>query len=167
MLALEAGTSRLRRLIDNLLESVRIESGQLSIRRARIDLDEVVEDAVAMMRPLLERRGQRFELALPHPMPAPVGDAQRLQQVLVNLIANASKFGPEGSRVTLGATVADGAIELWVEDEGPGFPDPVRAADPGRFRRGPSEPVAEGSGLGLWICRSILDRHGGALRVER
>jgi signal transduction histidine kinase len=167
VLALETGTARLRRLIDNLLESVRIESGQLAIRRARVDLDEVVEEALAMTRPLLERRRQRFELDLPHPLPAPTGDAQRLGQVLVNLIANASKFGPEGSTIGVGATVADGSVEIWVEDAGPGFPDPARAADPGRFRRGANEPSAEGSGLGLWICRSILDRHGGALRATR
>ncbi len=167
VLALEAGTSRLRRLIDNLLESVRIESGQLSIRRAAVDVEEVVEEAVAMTRPLLERRRQRLDIELPHPLPSPTGDARRLGQVVVNLIANASKFGPEGSTVRLGATLAGEALELWIEDEGPGFPDPARAADPGRFRRGPAEPAAEGSGLGLWICRSILDRHGGALAVER
>ena len=167
VLALEAGTFRLRRLIDNLLESVRIESGQLAIRHAVVDLEVVIEDAVAMTRPLLERRRQRLEQSLPHPLPATSGDAQRLGQVVVNLIANASKFGPEDSIVRLGATVAGGAVELWIEDEGPGFPDPARAADPGRFRRGPAEPAAEGSGLGLWICRSILDRHGGELAVER
>jgi len=164
VLALETGTSRLRRLIDNLLESVRIESGQLAIRRVEVDVEEVVEDAVAMTRPLLERRGQRFELELPHPLPALSGDPQRLGQVLVNLLANASKYGPEGSTIRLGATVGSGRLALWVEDQGPGFPPSVALA--ARFRRGAAEPRQEGSGLGLWICRSILERHGGELTLE-
>lgn len=165
VLALEAGTARLRRLIDNLLESVRIESGQLAIRRVEVDVEEVVEEAVAMTRPLLERRGQRLELDLPHPLPALAGDPQRLGQVLVNLLANASKYGPEGSAIGLGATVLPGRLALWVEDRGPGFPE--TGATAGRFRRGAAEPRQEGSGLGLWICRSILERHGGELALER
>ncbi|KAB2950982.1 MAG: HAMP domain-containing histidine kinase, partial [Thermoanaerobaculia bacterium] len=166
VLALEAGTSRLRRLIDNLLESVRIESGQLAIRRVEVDLEEVFEDAVAMTRALAGRRRQRLEIELPHPPPALSGDPQRLGQLLVNLLSNASKYGPEGSALRLGAAERDGRVELWVEDEGPGFAEPAARAA-ARFRRGPSEPRQEGSGLGLWICRSILERHGGELEVTR
>jgi signal transduction histidine kinase len=165
VLALEAGTFRLRRMIDNLLESVRIEAGQLAIRRLAVDLDEVVEESVALTQPLLERRGQRLELDLPHPMPPLTGDPQRLTQVLVNLLANASKFGPEASTVRLAVRQSGAAVELTVDDEGPGL-DPATANAPRRFVRGGVEPPEPGSGLGLWICRSILERHGGGLRVE-
>ncbi|GMU65146.1 MAG: hypothetical protein AMXMBFR36_14200 [Acidobacteriota bacterium] len=167
VLALEAGTSRLARLIENLLESVRIESGQLAIRRAPIHVDELVESAVALTRPLLERRGQRLDLRLAEPLPGLTGDGTRLVQVLVNLLANASKFGPEGSEITLSAAAgADGQLELAIEDDGPGPPAGV-GASPGRFRRGSSEPREDGSGLGLWISRSILERHGGELKLSR
>ena len=164
VLALEAGTFRLRRLIDNLLESVRIESGQLAIRRVEVDLDEVIEEAVAMTQPLLARRRQSLELELPPVLPALRGDPQRLGQVIVNLLANASKFGPESSTVRLGVAVEASGLELWICDRGPGF---AAAPRPGRFRRGLDEPPQAGSGLGLWLCRSILERHGGELRVAR
>ncbi len=165
VLALEAGTFRLRRLIDNLLESVRIESGQLAIRRVDVDLDEVIEEAVAMTQPLLARRRQTIELDLPPVLPTVQGDPQRLGQVVVNLLSNASKYGPEASAVRLGVALEKDGLELWVADRGPGFPSPSRPG--GRFRRGAAEPPQAGSGLGLWLCRSILERHGGELRVTR
>lgn len=170
----EAGTLRLSRLIENLLESVRIEAGELAIRRLPVDLEEVVEGAVGVAVPLAARRAQRLEVDLPFPLPAVQGDPQRLEQVLVNLLANAVKFAPEGTEIRLGGSAAAGEVRLWVEDEGPGF-DPAllaaRAGAGGRFRRGGApagvEPREEGSGLGLWIARSICERHGGALAVER
>jgi signal transduction histidine kinase len=165
VLALEAGTFRLRRLIDNLLESVRIESGQLAIRRVEVDLDEVIEEAVAMTQPLLARRRQTIELDLPPVLPTVQGDPQRLAQVVVNLLSNASKYGPESSAVRLGVAVEKDGLVVWVADRGPGFSAPSRPG--GRFRRGAAEPPQAGSGLGLWLCRSILERHGGELLVTR
>ena len=158
----------------NLLESVRIESGQVSLRHVEVDVEEIVEEAVAMTRPLLSRRGQELEIDLPYPAPPLVGDPPRLTQVLVNLIANASKYGPEGTSVRLGVRAAGPMLEFAVDDQGPGFPGSM--SQPDKFHRGASpradddasaEPRQEGSGLGLWICRSILERHGGGLRIER
>lgn len=162
----------MQRLIDNLLESVRIEAGELSIRRQEVDLDEVVEEAVGTTAPLAAKRGQRIESELPYPLPRLLGDPQRLTQVLVNLLANASKFAPEESTIRVGGAVEKGEVHLWVEDPGPGFDPAELSRLAGRFRRGAaadgrSEPREEGSGLGLWIARSIAERHGGSLAVER
>lgn len=167
VLTLEAGTLRLRRLIDNLLESVRIESGELALRRVEVHLDEVIEEAVALAGPLLARQGQPLEVELPHPLPPLAADPGRLAQVFVNLLSNAAKFAPAGSPVRIGGRVGAETIELWVEDEGPGFPPGAAPESAGRFRRAGADPRAPGSGLGLWISRSILERHGGALRVDR
>lgn len=166
--SLQRGALRLTRLIDNLLESVRIESGQLSIRRQSVDLAEVIEDAQALIGSLLTLRRQRLEVSLPGELPLIQGDKHRLTQVLVNLLANANKFAPEGSTVRIGSDTGDGRLALWVEDEGPG---PEMPPGEGLFRPfhrgGHQEPEPGGLGLGLWIVRSIVERHGGRIDVER
>jgi signal transduction histidine kinase len=166
VLSLERGTLRLTRLIDNLLESVRIESGQLDVRRQSIVLADVVEDARGLVEALLRQRRQPLEVDVPEDLQLQ-GDATRLTQVFVNLIANASKFAPEGTAVRIGARRDDKAVHAWVEDAGPGLPE---GGDDifERFKRGGAqEPEPGGLGLGLWISRSIIERHGGSIRAER
>ena len=165
---LQRGTLRLTRLIDNLLESVRIESGQLSIRTQPVPLAEVVRDAAGLVEGLLAQRGQALEVAVPDDLPDVQGDAPRLTQVFVNLLANANKFGPEGSKIRIGAETVEGRVAAWVEDEGPGVPDPEQGSIFERFyRAADAEPEPRGLGLGLWIVKSIVDRHGGTIVAER
>jgi signal transduction histidine kinase len=173
VLSLERGGLRLTQLIDNLLESVRIEAGQTSLRSRPVALDEVVEEAVEMTGPLLAQRDQRLEVDLPYPLPEVEGDAPRLTQVFVNLLANANKYAPAGSVVRIGGAVEPAAVDLWVEDEGPGIPDGGGGAGRSlfeRFVRAPgreAEPEQSGIGLGLWIVQSIVERHGGSVEARR
>ncbi|MBN1827038.1 MAG: HAMP domain-containing protein [Candidatus Eisenbacteria bacterium] len=165
VLSIERGTLRLSHLIDNLLESSRIEAGEDKLRRRPIALDEVVEEAIEMVSPLLELQRQSLHVDLPYPLPPVVGDAPRLVQVFVNLLANANKFAPPETTIGIGGSVGEKELRLWVEDEGPGLPP--GAVEPlfQRFLRSPTEePEPRGMGLGLYIVRSILERHGG--RVE-
>lgn len=165
----ERGVLRLMRLIDNLLESVRIESGQLSLRRQDVDLEAIAHEAADLLRPLLVQTGLQvaFDLHALQDRRVP-GDSQRLQQVFVNLLSNAAKYAPPGSTISIGAQLRDAGVETWVEDAGPGPPPGDPEAIFGRFRRGKSaEPDAPGLGLGLWIVRSIVERHAGSVRVER
>jgi signal transduction histidine kinase/HAMP domain-containing protein len=164
----ERGVLRLMRLIDNLLESVRIEAGQLAIRLQPVDLLDVVVDAHDLIAPLLRQRRLSISIDDSGIRAIVRGDAQRLGQVFVNLLANAAKFAPEGSTLRLGGQRAGSRIEVWVEDEGPGVPEGSSVAIFERFQRGvDSEPDAPGLGLGLWIVKSIVERHGGTVRMER
>ncbi len=171
VLALQRGTLRLTQLIDNLLESVRIESGKDTIRRQPVALDEVIEEALDMTRPLMRLRSQEAIISLPYPLPLVRGDAPRLTQVFVNLLANANKFAPAGSTISLGGMVDERQVTLWVEDEGPGLPQGAGAALFARFERFAratgEEPEQSGMGLGLWIAKSIIERHGGQIAAER
>jgi signal transduction histidine kinase len=168
VLSLERGTLRLTRLIDNLLESVRIESGQLSIRRQSVELAEVIEDARALVGSLLALRRQSLEVEIPDGLPLIEGDKPRLTQVFVNLLANANKFAPEDSVVRIGARAEDTQVISWVEDEGPGPAAGESEIIFTRFKRGSDEePEPGGLGLGLWIVKSIVDRHGGDIALER
>ena len=168
VMSLERGALRLTRLIDNLLESVRIESGQLNIRHQSVDLAEVVDDAQALIGSLLTLRRQTLEVLLPENLPYIDGDLPRLTQVFVNLLANANKFSPEGSIVRVGAEAADGYVLTWVEDEGPGPASGETDAIFARFQRGSGEePEPGGLGLGLWIVKSIIDRHAGTISLVR
>jgi len=166
VLSLERGTLRLTRLIDNLLESVRIESGQLDVRRQSIVLGDVVDDARGLVEALLRQRRQPLEVDVPADLELQ-GDATRLTQVFVNLIANASKFAPEGTAVRVGARREDDVVHAWVEDSGPGLPEGGADIFERFARGGAQEPEPGGLGLGLWISRSIIERHGGTIRAER
>ena len=167
--SLQRGTQRLTWLIDNLLESVRIESGQLGIRKQDVMFDDVILAARELIEPLIEQRGQKIAVQLWDDVPVIRGDQQRLTQVLVNLLANASKFGPPDSVIRIGARAAeDGGLDFWIEDEGPGPKDPE---DTGLFeqfhRSGGEDPEESGLGLGLFIVRSIVERHGGTVSLGR
>ncbi|MBL8200844.1 MAG: HAMP domain-containing protein [Chromatiales bacterium] len=168
VLSLERGTVRLTRLIDNLLESVRIESGQLGLRRQSVALVDVVDQARGLIEALLIQRRQTLVVDLGESLPAIDGDSPRLTQVFVNLLANASKFAPEGSTIRVGARVLAGQVEAWVEDEGSGAPDLADSSIFDRFYRGKDEePEPTGLGLGLWIVKSIVERHGGQVSAGR
>jgi signal transduction histidine kinase/HAMP domain-containing protein len=167
VLTLQRSTLRLTRLVDNLLESARVEAGRLAMRRTAVDLDAVIEDACEQLRPLLEQRRQYVSLDLPYPLPQLNGDPQRLTQVFVNLIVNAHKFSPAGSPISISAAASTDRITVTVHDCGPGSPLLSNGTPAAPFVRAlGDEPDQSGTGLGLWISQSIIERHGGTIRAE-
>jgi signal transduction histidine kinase len=113
-------------------------------------------------------RKQSLQVDLSEDLPPIEGDGPRLTQVFVNLLANANKYAPENSVVRVGARVEGARIVAWVEDEGPGVPDAAQGSIFDRFSRGKEEePEPGGLGLGLWIVKSIVERHGGSVDAQR
>jgi signal transduction histidine kinase len=163
------GTLRLSQLVDNLLDSLRIESGEMRLRRESVDLSAIADSAIELMRPLTDQREQRVIASLPEG-PAVIGDAPRLFSIAVNLLANANKFAPDRSTIRVRLEWNERTATLWVEDEGPGLP----ASDGGRadlfapFRRAPrDEPGERGTGLGLAIVQAIVAAHDGEVVVGK
>lgn len=158
--SVERSSLRLVQLVDNLLESVRLESGEDSIRDGVVRIDEVVDDAIELLAPLLQQRAQSVQMDVSHPPASIRGDLQRLTQVVVNLVANASKYAAEGTTITISAKSEADQILLSVTDEGPGLPPDSEDSIFERFQRA-GAPDPGGMGLGLWIVKSIVERHGG------
>ncbi len=154
---------RLGLLLDDLLAFNQLEAGTLRLDREPLDLRAVVADAVAAVHPLLRDKGQALELDLPAPLPH-LGDAGRLEQVFLNLLANAHRHTPPGSRIVVAGRVADDQILISVRDDGPGVPAAELEAIFARFYR--LAAAEGGSGLGLAIARAIVELHGGRLWAE-
>jgi signal transduction histidine kinase len=160
------GTMRLSQLVDNLLDSVRIESGEMRLRRQPVDLATVVADAVELIQPLTDQRDQRVVSTLA-PGPSLTGDSQRLFSVMVNLLANANKFAPDQTTIWVEMEWSPQWVTVWVEDEGRGL-SPLRGSSDlfAPFKRSPhEEPSQRGSGLGLAIVHAIVVAHGGEVKV--
>jgi len=161
------GALRLSQLVDNMLDSARLESGEMRLRHDLVDLEAVATDAIELMRPLLAQRDQQVVVTLASSERSLRGDAQRLSQVVVNLLANANKFSPDQSTIRVELVWGEETASLWVEDEGPGLPAMRSRNDLfAPFRRSPEEePAQRGTGLGLAIARALVERHGGELVV--
>ena len=147
--SLERSTLRLLGLVENLLASARLETGDWAMRSEAVDLAEVAREAAVLLAPLFEQRRQRVELPADDAAWV-VGDRTQLLQVVLNLLGNANKFAPEGTRVRIAGERDGGETVLRVEDEGPGLPPGDEASLFGRYRRSaaPRDRTAPASGSG-------------------
>ncbi|OGO62382.1 MAG: hypothetical protein A2029_02160 [Chloroflexi bacterium RBG_19FT_COMBO_47_9] len=160
-------TLHLQTLVENLLESTTIEAGCFQIHRRPVNLEAVVKEAADLMFPLLKRRNQHLAYTGPVTLPTVWADANRLVQVLVNLLSNASKFSPMGGKIELNITQDPDWMTIAVLDSGPGLPT-ERFAD--LFKRfvtaNQSHDTQYGIGLGLSVVKSIVEMHGGQVGAE-
>jgi signal transduction histidine kinase len=158
-------TGRLAELISDVLDTSRIEAGTFSFRFREVDVAQLVRDAVATAS--LGQDEVRLVAEVHDPLPEVRGDAERLRQVLTNLIDNAIKYSPEGSEVEVRAYPEDGGVRIDVRDHGPGIAKEDQRLIFEKFGRvtgaGATRP---GTGLGLFIARSIAEAHGGELGVS-
>ncbi|HEX8825380.1 MAG TPA: HAMP domain-containing sensor histidine kinase [Archangium sp.] len=161
----ERQVERLGRMVDDLLDTTRIEAGHLELQLGENDLTELVREAVELHRPVSARHV--LELQVPeHPAPMRC-DATRISQVLNNLLSNAIKYSPEGGTVRIRVVPVEDGYCVAVTDTGVGIPAPEKESIFEPFRRSSSTRGAiPGVGLGLAVARKILAAHGGSLDVE-
>ena len=157
-------SDKLSRLIDQLLDVSRIEAGRLSLARERLELMELVRSAVISARATTQTHD--LTVSGPDDVWASV-DGLRIDQVLANLLTNAIKYSPNGGQidVTVAAIGAD-AVQIAVRDRGIGIPEPTRELIFDRFYRVDETGPTSGMGLGLYICRQIVELHGGTIEAE-
>src|SRR5215211_5330296 len=157
-------TERLDRIVGNLLSMSRIEAGALQPERQAVALEELGAACVRRLTPVFKRARVRVETSFPDDLPLADADYSQLDQVATNLLENAARYAPSGSVVRIGGkALGRDRVQLWVEDEGPGVPGHERQRAFAPFERGPG---STGTGVGLAICRAIVEAHGGAIAVE-
>jgi signal transduction histidine kinase len=157
--------SRLADLAGDVLDTSRLEAGTFSYRFEEVDLGRVVNEAVETA--VLAQQEVPVRSFVRGVLPAIRGDHARLRQVLNNLIENAVKYSPEGGEVRVSAATANGSVEIAVRDAGPGIPSDQQAVIFEKFGRADVEGGSKpGTGLGLFIARSIAEAHDGSLEVS-
>ncbi|HWH41746.1 MAG TPA: DUF4118 domain-containing protein [Usitatibacter sp.] len=157
-------TGRLIALVNNLLDMARIQSGEVKLDLQWHPMEEVVGSALRASGAALGGRGVRVEI--PADLPLVQMDAVLVERVLANLVENAAKYTPPGSHIAIASRVAGTWLETSVEDDGPGIPAGREDAIFEKFTRGHVESTTGGVGLGLAICRAIVEAHGGTVRAE-
>jgi two-component system sensor histidine kinase KdpD len=152
-------------LISNVLDLMRFETGEVHLRRDWETVDDLVGTALARLAgPLIDRT---VDVNIPADLPEVYVDAPLVTQVLVNLLENAGKHTPPGTRISVSADLDGASVDVAVEDSGPGLPpgDPERLF--AKFQRGREESNTGGAGLGLAICRAVVNAHGGRIRASQ
>jgi two-component system sensor histidine kinase KdpD len=146
---------------ENILQLARLSSGSLALRRDWQSIEEIVGSVVGRHR----RRGlqRRLTVHVERGLPLVHADAVLLSQVLANLIDNALKHAPADTPIEIDARAGEGAVEVAVKDRGPGLGDGAPARLFEKFTRGRAEGSDGGVGLGLAICKAVIEAHGGRI----
>ncbi|MDF2627523.1 MAG: two-component sensor histidine kinase [Symbiobacteriaceae bacterium] len=158
---------RLLSMVNDLLDLSRLEAGRVQLFHDLLDLPELIIQVERSVRPLADRKLISLQLELPGDLPPVLIDPLRIKQVLLNLLSNAIKFTPEGGSVTVFVAMTGEAVEVVVQDSGPGVSPDQRKLIFEAFRRleapGNQHP---GSGLGLALARNLVELHGGQIWVD-
>jgi signal transduction histidine kinase len=164
---IHASGQHLLSLINDILDLSKIEAGRMELELADFDLPTAIENALMLVRERAGRRGIALHLAVDERLGQIRADERKIRQVVLNLLSNAIKFTPEGGRIEVGAAPKDGFVEVSVSDTGVGIAPEDQDAIFEEFRQvGTAEKKAEGTGLGLTLCRKFIELHGGRIWVN-
>ena len=161
-------TRHVVRLLNDLLDLARSDAGRLTIAPSPTEVAPLVEEATRSLRGQAEARGQRLREEVEAGLPLVNADRDRIRQILVNLLSNATEYCPEGATIAVGARRAGDEVEIAVSDDGPGIPDDQLEHIFERFTRGDAGMTQRvgGTGLGLAISKSLVELHGGSIAAE-
>jgi PAS domain S-box-containing protein len=158
--------ARMTRFVDDLLTASSLEAGALTVSLRPESLAAIAAEALELLAPLAAEREIALTAEIPAGLPSARCDRDRVHQVIANLVGNAIKFTPAGGQIALAAADRGDHVELSVTDSGPGIPAELRAHVFERFWTAGGDAGPPGVGLGLYICRGIVESHGGRIWVD-
>ena len=155
---------RMERVVANLLDTARLESGMMQLKIDWCDMQDIIGTALQRLRD----RMQRFALKIDVPADLPLvrGDCVLLELVVLNLLDNALKYSPRGTKIDIVAEMAAGHVQLSIADQGAGIPEADLNKVFDKFYRVRQPKQVSGTGLGLSICKGIVEAHGGSIWAE-
>ena len=165
-------SNRLSKMTKDFLDFSRLESGRMRLAREAVALAQIIDEVVSISQAQAAARGIEIQLNVAPDLPteagttAVIGDADRLKQVLLNLVSNAVKYNVENGRINISASCQNNEVQIDVADTGPGIePEDIEHLFE-RFYRIPGSESAEGSGLGLSVAQKIVEEHNGRITVS-
>jgi len=165
LMVIEEEADRLTELIDNLLDASRLQAGALSINLSEVSLD-ILTDRIAE-RFQTQSKIHEIDVEFPVDFPIILGDENRLEQVLANLISNAIKYSPQGGKIQIIGEMHPENLVICVRDEGPGFSmDDIPHVFDRFYRAEESSKITKGAGLGLYLARAVVEAHGGRIWID-
>jgi signal transduction histidine kinase len=164
----ERNGRRLLSLIEDLLTVSRLDSERLTVLVVPVDVNRLVESAILAVEAAVAKKDLELVVAVDAGLPPVAGDVEQLERALMNLLANAVKFTPDGGRICVSARAAGPCVEIEVRDTGIGIPHEEQAHLFQRFFRASTarDGAVQGTGLGLSIVKSIVDGHHGEVVVQ-
>jgi signal transduction histidine kinase len=163
---LRAG-DRMHRLIHDLLDMAIIEGNQLILERVSVNAVQLVKESIELHEPLFAEKNQKIEFECDIESVSIFVDRDRIMQAISNLFGNAIKFSPAASRIAVSLSRDDSTVSISVSDQGPGIPVDMVEDIFKRYWQGSRAFRRDGTGLGLFITRSIIEAHGGTIRVTK
>jgi signal transduction histidine kinase len=158
---------RLGQMINDFLDLARLESGRTYMAQKPVNMSEVISETLTMLQPQAAERQVSIALQAPETLPTMTGDADRLKQVMVNLVSNAVKYNREGGRIDIEVNVRKDELNIAVRDTGRGIPEEDLPHIFEKFYRvDDPEQQAKGTGLGLSVAKHIIEAHGGTISVQ-
>lgn len=161
-------TLQLQNLVENLLSASSIQSGCFQIHLSAGDLVEIIEGATAFVGPILNKKQQRMKKQMPETLPMAAVDSRRIMQIMINLLSNASKYGPPGDEIVISVVPRSTHVLVSVSENGPGIaPEEQREIFERFYRsRRDSRDGPGGTGLGLALVKTVATAHGGRVGVQ-